>query len=221
MLAMFQIPNKFHERDGRVTDLSGRGVEGLSLSPSASGVGASRIERSRVAAWWNGRHSRLKICFWETGVPARVRPRPPFGAKNAGPGCIREFKSSATVPFKPFPTWPSGKEFSKILVGFWRHSLVAVAHRSGNKKGPALLVGETGPARPAGGGGTVGSSGRTLGHRTLRRFQRQRDIRSAHPIRRAQNDPRRTQQLRLFASIDQGRLVLQRGAAQQSGARRL
>src|SRR5262245_2596090 len=30
-----------------------------------------------MAAWWNGRHSRLKICFWETGVPVRVRPRPP------------------------------------------------------------------------------------------------------------------------------------------------
>jgi hypothetical protein len=21
---------------------------------------------------------RLKICFWETGVPVRVRPRPPY-----------------------------------------------------------------------------------------------------------------------------------------------
>jgi hypothetical protein len=27
MLAMFQIPNKFRERDGRVTDLSVRGVK--------------------------------------------------------------------------------------------------------------------------------------------------------------------------------------------------
>jgi hypothetical protein len=158
MLAMFQIPNKFRERDGRVTDLSGRGVEGLSLSPSASGVGASRIERSRVAAWWNGRHSRLKICFWETGVPVRVRPRPPFGAKNAGPGCIREFESSATVPFKPLPTWPSGKEFSKILVGFWRHSLVAVAHRSGSR-GPRPSGSERrGPRGQPGGGGWLGAA---------------------------------------------------------------
>src|ERR1700686_1264532 len=29
MLAMFQIPNKFHERDGRVTDLSGKDWEAL------------------------------------------------------------------------------------------------------------------------------------------------------------------------------------------------
>jgi hypothetical protein len=35
------------------------------------------LERLRLAAWWNGRHSRLKICFWETGVPVRIRPRPP------------------------------------------------------------------------------------------------------------------------------------------------
>src|SRR3954462_14463885 len=35
------------------------------------------------AAWWNGRHSRLKICFWETGVPVRVRPRPPHRGRRA------------------------------------------------------------------------------------------------------------------------------------------
>ena len=29
MLAMFQIPNKFHERDGRVTDLGGKDWESL------------------------------------------------------------------------------------------------------------------------------------------------------------------------------------------------
>ena len=29
MLAMFQIPNKFHEPDGRVTDLSGQDWEDL------------------------------------------------------------------------------------------------------------------------------------------------------------------------------------------------
>ena len=29
MLAMFQIPNKFHERDGRVTDLSGKDWESV------------------------------------------------------------------------------------------------------------------------------------------------------------------------------------------------
>jgi hypothetical protein len=29
MLAMFQIPNKFHESDGRVTDLSGRDWESI------------------------------------------------------------------------------------------------------------------------------------------------------------------------------------------------
>ena len=29
MLAMFQIPNKFHERDGRVTDLSGKDWEAV------------------------------------------------------------------------------------------------------------------------------------------------------------------------------------------------
>jgi hypothetical protein len=40
------------------------------------------LERLRLAAWWNGRHSRLKICFWETGVPVRVRPRPPKSVKN-------------------------------------------------------------------------------------------------------------------------------------------
>jgi hypothetical protein len=37
----------------------------------------TRAQALRPAAWWNGRHSRLKICFWETGVPVRVRPRPP------------------------------------------------------------------------------------------------------------------------------------------------
>ena len=35
------------------------------------------LETLAPAAWWNGRHSRLKICFWETGVPVRVRARPP------------------------------------------------------------------------------------------------------------------------------------------------
>ena len=29
MLAMFQIPNKFHERDGRVTDLGGQDWESV------------------------------------------------------------------------------------------------------------------------------------------------------------------------------------------------
>ena len=29
MLAMFQIPNKFHEQDGRVTDLSGKDWEAV------------------------------------------------------------------------------------------------------------------------------------------------------------------------------------------------
>ena len=29
MLAMFQIPNKFHERDGRVTDLAGQDWESI------------------------------------------------------------------------------------------------------------------------------------------------------------------------------------------------
>jgi hypothetical protein len=37
----------------------------------------TRAQALRPAAWWNGRHSRLKICFWETGVPVRVRSRPP------------------------------------------------------------------------------------------------------------------------------------------------
>ena len=36
------------------------------------------LETLAPAAWWNGRHSRLKICFWETGVPVRIRPRPPL-----------------------------------------------------------------------------------------------------------------------------------------------
>ena len=37
MLAMFQIPNKFHERDGRTTDLGGAGL-GKHLGPRAQGL---------------------------------------------------------------------------------------------------------------------------------------------------------------------------------------
>ncbi len=35
------------------------------------------LERLHWAAWWNGRHSRLKICIPLLGVPVRVRARPP------------------------------------------------------------------------------------------------------------------------------------------------
>src|SRR5437016_9235414 len=43
------------------------------------------------AAWWNGRHSRLKICFWETGVPVRVRARPPLAKMARHPLPRRDF----------------------------------------------------------------------------------------------------------------------------------
>jgi hypothetical protein len=39
--------------------------------PDMTPVGSLRAP----TAWWNGRHSRLKICFWETGVPVRVPRR--------------------------------------------------------------------------------------------------------------------------------------------------
>jgi hypothetical protein len=47
------------------------------MAPNFWACARAVLEDGGVAAWWNGRHSRLKICFWETGVPVRVRPRPP------------------------------------------------------------------------------------------------------------------------------------------------
>ena len=38
MLAMFQIPNKFHERDGRVTDSAARTGKPSGATPKTDGI---------------------------------------------------------------------------------------------------------------------------------------------------------------------------------------
>jgi hypothetical protein len=47
MLAMFQIPNKFYERDGRVTDVTGQDWETLAPATAERVVAGGRRSRSR------------------------------------------------------------------------------------------------------------------------------------------------------------------------------
>ena len=63
-----------------------------------------------MAAWWNGRHSRLKICFWETGVPVRVRARPPIMQRMQ-----KDNRFFGRLPWRDgtvgFAKYPAAKQF--------------------------------------------------------------------------------------------------------------
>src|SRR5262249_2464423 len=69
MLAMFQIPNKFFERDGRVTDLSGKDWEDV----WGEVLGAEEVRR----AWCRGSLPRLR------GRVGRGKPHGTAAASDA------------------------------------------------------------------------------------------------------------------------------------------